>query len=113
MRDTLRVFTDAAAHIPRHRRTRIFVHLISILGPHDFLAEVSMLLVDRVASKVKKARGLPADDVLALPLTVFENFEARYQLLVSRCLRVVTLVGWRLTWSYRPPDIYSRNCRRY
>ncbi|KAF7373573.1 U3 small nucleolar RNA-associated protein 10 [Mycena sanguinolenta] len=51
-RDFLRVFTDAASHIPRHRRTSFFGHLVDVLGPADFLPPLCMLLVEKMTNRV-------------------------------------------------------------
>ncbi|KAG5644278.1 hypothetical protein DXG03_008763 [Asterophora parasitica] len=51
-KDFLKVFTDAANHIPRHRRANFFTHLINVLGYEDFLPPVCMLLVEKVANRV-------------------------------------------------------------
>ncbi|GAA6015436.1 hypothetical protein JCM10207_008593 [Rhodosporidiobolus poonsookiae] len=70
LKDLLRAFTDAAAHVPRHRRINLFVRLIETLGAKEFLSAVSMLLVDK-ASKA---------DESALPLALFEHFGVEVQL---------------------------------
>ncbi|KAH9893998.1 hypothetical protein C8Q73DRAFT_694035 [Cubamyces lactineus] len=79
-REFLRVFTTAANHIPRHRRVNFFSHLVDTLGPSDFLAPVTMLLVDRVANRV--VRQNPAESVgsLFLPLAVCERYPSALQL---------------------------------
>ncbi|GAA5827854.1 hypothetical protein JCM11251_007703 [Rhodosporidiobolus azoricus] len=70
LKDLLRAFTDAAAHVPRHRRISLFVRLVETLGAKEFLSAVSMLLVDR-AGKI---------DESALPLALFEHFDVKIQL---------------------------------
>jgi U3 small nucleolar RNA-associated protein 10 len=70
LKDLLRAFTDAAAHVPRHRRINLFVRLVETLGAKEFLSAVSMLLVDK-AGKV---------DESALPLVLFEHFDVDVQL---------------------------------
>ncbi|CAO1628552.1 unnamed protein product [Jaminaea pallidilutea] len=51
-RSFLRIFTDSAHHIPRHRRQKFFELLLDVVGPRQYSAAVLMLLVDRVAHKV-------------------------------------------------------------
>ncbi|KIM29205.1 hypothetical protein M408DRAFT_120332 [Serendipita vermifera MAFF 305830] len=45
-RPYLDVFVDAAGVIPSHRRTSFFIHLVSILGPSDFLNPICVLLLE-------------------------------------------------------------------
>eukprot|EP00122_Pirum_gemmata_P002033 Pgem_evm1s1839 len=39
--DIIKVFVDAYGHIPRHRRLRLFTHLVTTLGPREYLAPTS------------------------------------------------------------------------
>ncbi|KAI0354312.1 hypothetical protein OH77DRAFT_530067 [Trametes cingulata] len=79
-REFLRVFTGAANHIPRHRRVNFFSHLADTLGPADFLAPLSMLLVDRVANRVVRQNTTESAGSLFLPLAVCERYPAALQL---------------------------------
>ncbi|KAJ3784963.1 armadillo-type protein [Lentinula aff. detonsa] len=96
-RDFLRVFTDAANHIPRHRRTNFFSHLVTVLGPKDFLAPVCLLLIEKSANKIVrsqqyllgtknkvkgKERDTDAQSALALPTALVHHFEPWLQILV-------------------------------
>ncbi|GAA6036252.1 hypothetical protein JCM8097_006859 [Rhodosporidiobolus ruineniae] len=86
LKDLLRAFTDAAAHVPRHRRINLFVRLVETLGAKEFLSAVAMLLVDK-AGKV---------DESALPLVLFESFDVDVQLgalkqVVEELARLVNL----------------------
>lgn len=78
--DFLRVFADAANHVPRHRRNRLFIRFVDVLGPKDFLAPVCGLLVDKVALKFVKTQDAT---LLALPLALSGHFSADIQLAVS------------------------------
>lgn len=40
-------FTAAFEHIPLHRRLRLFSHLVSALGPQDFLPAITAMLFDK------------------------------------------------------------------
>ncbi|KAI0776755.1 hypothetical protein BD413DRAFT_469201 [Trametes elegans] len=79
-REFLRVFTSAANHIPRHRRVNFFSHLVDTLGPADFLAPLTMLLVDRVANRVVRQNATESAGSLFLPLAVCERHSAALQL---------------------------------
>ncbi|KAI0742763.1 hypothetical protein C8Q80DRAFT_1221194 [Daedaleopsis nitida] len=79
-REFLRVFTNAATHVPRHRRVGFFSHLVDTLGPADFLAPITMLLVDRVANRVVRQSATESGGSLFLPLAVHERYAAELQL---------------------------------
>lgn len=66
-RSLLRIFSDAATHIPRHRRHVFFRLLVDVLGADDFLAPVCMLLADRVVHRVSRTPSHSAA-LLELPL---------------------------------------------
>ncbi|RPD60690.1 hypothetical protein L227DRAFT_501246 [Lentinus tigrinus ALCF2SS1-6] len=80
-REFLRVFTNAAKHVPRHRRVNFFSHLVDTLGPADFLAPVTMLLVDRASNRVVRQTAAESAGSLFLPLAVCERYPADMQLL--------------------------------
>jgi len=93
LRELLRAFTDAAVHVPRHRRIKLvspprslrcvsclltlsrcnslFVRFVETLGPRDFLSPVTMLLVERSGKSL---------DENALPVALVENFSIDIQL---------------------------------
>ena len=81
-RSFLRIFTDAANHIPRHRRTHFFAHLVDVLGPSDFLAPVCLLLVDKSSSKVVRQVASDALTTLSLPLATLARHSPEQQLSV-------------------------------
>ena len=85
-REFLRVFTNAANHVPRHRRVNFFSHLVDTLGPADFLAPTAMLLVDRVSNRVVRQSATESGGSLFLPLTIHERYSADLQLSVCRLL---------------------------
>ncbi|KAJ1018800.1 hypothetical protein NDA16_004605 [Ustilago loliicola] len=78
----VRIFTDAAAHVPRHRRQMFFRLLVDILGADDFAAAVAMLLVDRSAHKIVKQPRSDAEQTLQLPLAVVSPHGAMVQVRV-------------------------------
>lgn len=79
----LRIFTDAATHIPRHRRTSFFTQLADALGATDFLAPLCMLLVDKVSNRVARQNAADAQNSLFLPLSVLERYPAELRLKVG------------------------------
>ncbi|UZJ57293.1 hypothetical protein CBS101457_006613 [Exobasidium rhododendri] len=65
------VFTDAAKHVPRHRRVSFFHSLVQVMGS-DYLAPICMLLIDRYSSKISKQTDLVEIQMtLQLPLSLF------------------------------------------
>ncbi|TYJ57970.1 U3 small nucleolar RNA-associated protein 10 [Cryptococcus floricola] len=69
----LSIFTDMAGRLPRHRTLPFFVHLVKSLGASDYLAPVSMLLVDRATTKAGRNKE-PVSVVLDLPSSVASAF---------------------------------------
>ncbi|KAK0528893.1 snoRNA-binding rRNA-processing protein utp10 [Tilletia horrida] len=78
-RGFMRIFTDAATHIPRHRRQTFFKSLLDVLGPADFLAAICMLLTDRSAHKVTKQTSQAFAESIALPLSLLASFSVDKQ----------------------------------
>jgi U3 small nucleolar RNA-associated protein 10 len=74
------IFTDAATHVPRHRRTFFFRLLVEVLGAADFLAPTAMLLVDRSAHKIVKQAPDEVAATLALPLSLLQPHSAALRL---------------------------------
>ncbi|BGP11136.1 snoRNA-binding rRNA-processing protein utp10 [Rhodotorula toruloides] len=88
LKELLRAFTDAANHVPRHRRINLFVRLVETLGPKEFLSAISMLLVDKA--------GKATAEAASLPLTLVEHFSvdvqlAAYKQVVEEIARLVNL----------------------
>ncbi|KAG7447396.1 uncharacterized protein BT62DRAFT_967377 [Guyanagaster necrorhizus] len=81
-REFLRVFTDAANHIPRHRRTNFFIHLVDVLGPNDYLAPVCLLLIEKAANRVVRQSPDEARGTFALPLSLLHHYPGAMQLFV-------------------------------
>ncbi|RDB23790.1 U3 small nucleolar RNA-associated protein 10 [Hypsizygus marmoreus] len=72
-KDFLRVFTDAANHIPRHRRTNFFSHLVEVLGAEDFLPPVCMLLIEKVANRIVRQNTEEVLNSLSLPASILQR----------------------------------------
>ncbi|PPR01672.1 hypothetical protein CVT24_001501 [Panaeolus cyanescens] len=82
-KEFLRVFTDAATHIPRHRRNQFFTHLVDVLGPRDFAAAVCMLLVEKSANRVVRQSAEEAQNTLALPISILQHIDFGLQIYVA------------------------------
>ena len=94
MRDLLRTFTNAASHVPKHRRVKLFSHFVGALGVNDFLAPVTLLLLERRPAVSKKT---VADGAL-LAQAVFESNTVDKQLhairqLLDEALAIAAFVG--------------------
>ncbi|KXN83997.1 U3 small nucleolar RNA-associated protein 10 [Leucoagaricus sp. SymC.cos] len=72
-RDFLRVFTDAANHIPRHRRNNFFTHLIEVLGVEHFIAPVCMLLAEKSTNRIVRQSQNEASSTLSLPVALLQH----------------------------------------
>ncbi|KAI0920552.1 hypothetical protein AcV5_010550 [Taiwanofungus camphoratus] len=94
-RDFLRLFTDAANHIPRHRRAKFFSHLVDVLGPDEFLSPVCMLLIDKMSNRVVRQNTHDAQISLSLPLAAFHHYstELHLSLLIELVREVHRLVN--------------------
>jgi U3 small nucleolar RNA-associated protein 10 len=96
-RNFVRVFTDAANHVPRHRRTqyvasslaslghtltvpRFFIHLVDVLGSSEFLGLVCMLLIGKTANRIVRQQGEDLRATLALMLSLVQHYPAPTQL---------------------------------
>lgn len=99
-KEFLRVFSDAANHIPRHRRnkfvlnkictwplnwyrSRFFAHLVDVLGARDFLAPICMLLLEKMANRIIRQPSEEVQNSLSLPIAVFQHCDYALQLHVS------------------------------
>ncbi|KAI6022898.1 hypothetical protein BKA83DRAFT_89928, partial [Pisolithus microcarpus] len=94
-REFLRIFTDAANHVPRHRRQNFFLHLAEVFGPEEFLAPLCMLLVDKVTNRVVRQTPEEAQTTLALPIAMLRHFSRPLQIQVlcevlRECTRLVS-----------------------
>ncbi|KDQ24027.1 hypothetical protein PLEOSDRAFT_1068022 [Pleurotus ostreatus PC15] len=76
-RDFLQVFSDASNHIPRHRRTNFFLHLIDVLSADAFLPPVCILLVAKSASR--SARAQIDEGPFALPNSILRHYPSTLQ----------------------------------
>ncbi|KAG6836982.1 hypothetical protein H0H93_016935 [Arthromyces matolae] len=101
-KDFLKVFTDAANHIPRHRRSNFFAHLVDVLGPEDFLAPLCMLLVEKVSTRVSKRDPEDIQTSLSLPTSVFHHTSAPLQI---RTLTILLNESKRLADQILKPNV--------
>lgn len=79
------MFVGARNHIPRHRRTRLFVRLIEVLGPYHFLGAIMMLLVD--ADTDESAGSLD------LVMSIWESFPGEICVAVSTLCQLLNLLN--------------------
>ncbi|KAJ7042839.1 hypothetical protein C8F04DRAFT_1251651 [Mycena alexandri] len=100
-RDFLRVFTDASNHIPRHRRTSFFGHLVDVLGPADFLPPLCMLLVEKMANRVVRQSPEEVQNSLVLPISVLHRHPPALQIFI---LTEVLREAQRLTARAADPE---------
>ncbi|KAF7326662.1 U3 small nucleolar RNA-associated protein 10 [Mycena venus] len=100
-RDFLRVFTDASNHIPRHRRTSFFGHLVDVLGPADFLPPLCMLLVEKMANRVVRQNPEEVQNSLVLPISVLHRHPPALQIFI---LTEVLREAQRLTARAADPE---------
>ncbi|KAH8112066.1 hypothetical protein DFH11DRAFT_1788270 [Phellopilus nigrolimitatus] len=105
-RDLIRTFTDAFTHIPRHRRTSFFTHLVDVLGPADFLAPVIMLLADKSSNRVSRQDRQEAQLSLVLPLGILHHYDSSVEF--SAMKEVVQEVQ-RLVRAIRDPTSPEKN----
>lgn len=94
-REFLRIFTDAAHHVPRHRRENFFGHLGEILGPQDFLPPLCMLLIDKATNRARKQTIEEARTTLSLPTALLQRFPRSLRIYVlcevlRECSRLVS-----------------------
>ena len=86
--DILRSFVDALPHIAKHRRTKLFVDLVDVMGPHRYLGPALYMLLEAkvvaTAAKSKVAEVRKSYEDLALAL--IRHFD------VSRQLQAVLLL---------------------
>ncbi|EIN05935.1 hypothetical protein PUNSTDRAFT_137420 [Punctularia strigosozonata HHB-11173 SS5] len=79
-RSFLQLFTDAVNHVPRHRRLGFYSHLVDVLGAEEFLSPVTMLLVDKVASRVARQSREEARQSLIIPLALLHRSSRALQI---------------------------------
>lgn len=97
-RDFLSVFTDAANHIPRHRRIRLvlhfvlifdslessfasfFAHFVDTLGAKEYLASVCMLLIDKVSNRIVRQSAIDVQNSLAVALSLIQHYPQGLQI---------------------------------
>ncbi|KAF8966928.1 armadillo-type protein [Flammula alnicola] len=87
-KEFLRVFTDAANHIPRHRRNKLFLctfgrrpRLSRLLGT------VCMLLLEKSANRIVRQSPEEVQNSLSLPASVFQH--SSYELQVHTAIEIL------------------------
>jgi len=59
--------------------TSFFVHLTEVLGGAEFLAPISMLLVEKVAGRVVRQSQTDAQASLSIPLSILHHYGSATQ----------------------------------
>ncbi|KAJ1561103.1 HEAT repeat-containing protein 1, partial [Cladochytrium tenue] len=70
----IEVFADSLFHTPKHRRLRLFTILVSALGPQDFLASVTLILLSKSIHKSQDGSDLDSANMPAFCLSLFTYF---------------------------------------
>ena len=60
-----------------------FAHLVDVLGAKDFLAPVTMLLLDKMANRIVRQSAVDVPGTLSLPLSIFQHYSYSLQIHVS------------------------------
>ncbi|PLW39732.1 hypothetical protein PCASD_09629 [Puccinia coronata f. sp. avenae] len=68
LRELLLMFVGAQNHVPKHRRTRLFVRLIEVLGDYQFLGALLVLMID---ANIKEGNAVSSFE---LPLAIWSSF---------------------------------------
>ncbi|KAI8846073.1 hypothetical protein BC829DRAFT_419419 [Chytridium lagenaria] len=72
------IFVDSFTHIPIHRRLRLFILLVSTLGPREFLHMIISMLLHKASSKAP-ATSQDADEIPAFCLSLLQHFDCFIQ----------------------------------
>ena len=60
-----------------------FAHLVDVLGAEDFLAPVTMLLLDKMANRIVRQPPVEVPNTLSLPVSIFQRYSYSLQIHVS------------------------------
>lgn len=66
-----------------HERISFFVHLTEVLGGDEFLAPISVLLVEKVARRVVRQSTSDAQTSLSIPLSLLRHYRGAVQIQVG------------------------------
>ena len=60
-----------------------FAHLVDVLGAKDFLAPVTMLLLEKMANRIVRQPAVEVPSTLSLPVSIFQHYSYSLQIQVS------------------------------
>ena len=60
-----------------------FAHLVDVLGAKDFLAPVTMLLLEKMANRIVRQPAIEVPNTLSLPVSIFQHYSYSLQIHVS------------------------------
>ena len=60
-----------------------FAHLVDVLGAKDFLAPVTMLLLEKMANRIVRQPAVEVPNTLSLPVSIFQHNSYSLQIHVS------------------------------
>ena len=60
-----------------------FAHLVDVLGAKDFLAPVTMLLLEKMANRIVRQPAAEVPNTLSLPVSIFQHYSYSLQIHVS------------------------------
>lgn len=60
-----------------------FAHLVDVLGAKDFLAPVTMLLIEKMANRIVRQPTVEVPTTISLPVSIFRHNNYSVQIHVS------------------------------
>lgn len=60
-----------------------FTHLVDVLGAENFLAPVTMLLLEKMANRIVRQPAVEVPNTLSLPVSIFQHYTYSLQIHVS------------------------------
>ena len=63
-----------------------FAHLVDVLGAENFLAPVTMLLLEKMANRIVRQPAVEVPGTLSLPVSIFQHYGYSLQIHVSSFL---------------------------
>lgn len=60
-----------------------FAHLVDVLGAENFLAPVTMLLLEKMANRIVRQPAVEVPSTLSLPVSIFQHYS--YSLQIHVC----------------------------
>lgn len=97
--------------------TSFFVHLTEVLGGDEFLAPISMLLVEKVAGRVVRQSQSDAQTSLSIPLSILHHYGSATQVQVgsswlSPRTQIIISIRHSKTWYKRVGESWDMHSSR-